>query len=126
MKSTTKEGDEGKPPVSCFVRTVVYRPCLVCFLSAFIALVLVGLAGTSAAFKIAASWVDYGDKTTKQVFAFQKANAEVREAMQSEASRVNAQLVNRLVVAVYDCRGGCKTCILICPLCLLGYDLCLL
>ena len=91
MKSTTK-GDEGKPPISCFVRTVVYRPCLVCFLSAFIALLLVALAGTSAALKIAASWVDYGDKTTKQVFAFQKANAEVRDAMESEASSPGTSL----------------------------------
>ena len=82
MDSTTKE-DKDKPPVGCFVRTMVHRPCLVCFVSAFLALMLVVLAATSAALKIAASWVDYGDRTTKQVFAFQKANAEVREAMQS-------------------------------------------
>ena len=76
MKSTIKE-DKDKPPVGCFVRTVVYRPCLVCFVSAFIALVFVTLAGTSAALKLGASWIDYGDMTVKQVFAFQKANAEI-------------------------------------------------
>jgi hypothetical protein len=93
MKSTIKE-DKDKPPVGCFVRTVVYRPCLVCFVSAFIALVFVALAGTSAALKLGASWVDYGDMTVKQVFAFQKANAEIREAMQSADDSPGTSLCN--------------------------------